>query len=77
MLTKEEYTAFLHPEEYEHMKEVVVDETLNDIDKDKDGFVSLEEYIGKSQFNHESHCENFVSFRFLVFFSFDIKFIIF
>ena len=45
-LTKEEYTAFLHPEEYDHMKDVVVDETLEDIDKDGDGFVSIEEYLG-------------------------------
>ena len=47
MLTKEEYTAFLHPEEFDHMKGVVVDETLEDIDKDKDGVISLEEYIGE------------------------------
>ena len=46
-ITKEEYTAFLHPEEYNHMKDVVVDETLQDIDKDGDGFVSLDEYLGK------------------------------
>ena len=47
-LTREEYTAFLHPEEFEHMKDVVVDETLEDIDKDKDGSLSLEEYLGGS-----------------------------
>ena len=47
-ITKEEYTAFLHPEEYDHMKDVVVDETLQDIDKDGDGFVSLEEYLGNN-----------------------------
>ena len=46
-VTKEEYTAFLHPEEYDHMKDVVVDETLEDIDKDGDGFVSIEEYLGR------------------------------
>ncbi|EDO32638.1 predicted protein [Nematostella vectensis] len=45
-LSKEEYTAFLHPEEYEYMKDVVVEETLDDIDKNKDGYVSLEEYLG-------------------------------
>ena len=28
------------------MKEVVVIETMEDIDKDKNGFISLEEYIG-------------------------------
>lgn len=46
-LTKEEFTAFLHPEETEHMRDVVVLETLEDIDKDKDGKVSLVEYIGE------------------------------
>ena len=49
-ITKEEYTAFLHPEEYDHMKDVVVDETLQDIDKDGDGSVSLDEYLGKLLF---------------------------
>lgn len=45
-LTKEEFADFLHPEEADHMRDIVVDETLEDIDKDKDGFISLEEYIG-------------------------------
>ncbi|XP_074096278.1 calumenin B scf [Cotesia typhae] len=45
-LTKEEFTGFLHPEEREHMKDVVVLETLEDIDKDGDGKISLIEYIG-------------------------------
>ena len=27
------------------MQHIVIQETLNDIDKDKDGFVSLDEYI--------------------------------
>lgn len=46
-LTKQELTGFLHPEEIDHMKDVMVVETLEDIDKDKDGRISLEEYIGK------------------------------
>ncbi|XP_063233264.1 calumenin [Bacillus rossius redtenbacheri] len=45
-LTKEEFAGFLHPEETGHMRDVVVLETLEDIDKDKDGKVSLQEYIG-------------------------------
>lgn len=45
-LTKEDFAAFLHPEEVEHMKSVVIQETLEDIDKDDDGKVSIEEYIG-------------------------------
>lgn len=45
-LIKEELTAFLHPEEYDHMKDMVIVETIEDIDKDKDGKISLQEYIG-------------------------------
>uniref|UniRef100_A0A8C0EUW8 EF-hand domain-containing protein n=1 Tax=Bubo bubo TaxID=30461 RepID=A0A8C0EUW8_BUBBB len=45
--TKEEFTAFLHPEEYEYMKDIVVQETMEDIDKNGDGFIDLEEYIGE------------------------------
>ncbi|KAJ3657637.1 hypothetical protein Zmor_009424 [Zophobas morio] len=45
-LTKEEFTHFLHPEESEHMKDIVVQETMEDIDKDNDGRISLKEYIG-------------------------------
>jgi len=45
-LDKEEFTNFLHPEDAPHMKEIVVVETIEDIDKDKNGVISLEEYIG-------------------------------
>ena len=45
-LSKDEFAAFLHPENDESMKDIVVEETMEDIDKDKDGFLSLEEYIG-------------------------------
>ncbi|KAL3842539.1 hypothetical protein ACJMK2_020538 [Sinanodonta woodiana] len=44
-LSKDEFMDFLHPEEVEHMRDIVVDETIEDIDKDKDGYISLEEYI--------------------------------
>ncbi|XP_068442541.1 calumenin-A-like [Clinocottus analis] len=43
---KHEFAAFLHPEEQEHMKDIVVQETMEDIDKNRDGFIDLEEYIG-------------------------------
>ncbi|KOC63572.1 Calumenin-B [Habropoda laboriosa] len=45
-LTKKEFAAFLHAEEADHMKDVVVLETMEDIDKDGDGKISLSEYIG-------------------------------
>ncbi|KAM6303024.1 calumenin [Podargus strigoides] len=44
--TKEEFTAFLHPEECDYMKDIIVQETMEDIDKNGDGFIDLEEYIG-------------------------------
>ena len=36
----------MHPEDCEHMRDIVVAETVEDIDKNKDGSVDLEEYIG-------------------------------
>uniref|UniRef100_A0A4W5P8V1 Reticulocalbin 3, EF-hand calcium binding domain n=1 Tax=Hucho hucho TaxID=62062 RepID=A0A4W5P8V1_9TELE len=40
--TKDKFTAFLHPEEYDHMKAVVIQETV----EDGDGKITLDEYIG-------------------------------
>ncbi|XP_061706236.1 calumenin-B [Cydia pomonella] len=45
-LNRTEFASFLHPEDHPYMRDVVVLETLEDIDKNKDGKVSLEEYIG-------------------------------
>lgn len=44
-LAKEEFGHFLHPEEAESMRDIIIDETLEDIDRDKDGKVSMKEYI--------------------------------
>lgn len=44
--SKQELTAFLHPELYKHMQDIVVKETVEDIDQNGDGLVNLEEYIG-------------------------------
>ena len=49
-LSFEEFVDFLHPEESQHMKDVVITETMEDIDKDKDGKISIEEYIGMKMF---------------------------
>uniref|UniRef100_A0A0F7ZDF3 Calumenin-like protein n=1 Tax=Crotalus adamanteus TaxID=8729 RepID=A0A0F7ZDF3_CROAD len=54
--TKEEFTAFLHPEEYDYMKDIVVQETMEDIDKNGDGFINLEEYIG-DMYSHDGDTE--------------------
>ncbi|XP_040199135.1 calumenin isoform X3 [Rana temporaria] len=54
--TKEEFTAFLHPEEYDYMKDIVVLETMEDIDKNADGVIDLEEYIG-DMYNHDNEAD--------------------
>ncbi|XP_054858099.1 reticulocalbin-2 [Eublepharis macularius] len=41
-----EFIAFEHPEEAEYMKEFVIQEALEDHDRNGDGFVSLEEFLG-------------------------------
>ncbi|MCP9266328.1 Calumenin-A [Dirofilaria immitis] len=46
MMDRTEYGCFMHPEDCDHMRDVVVQETLEDIDKNKDGYVDLDEYIG-------------------------------
>jgi len=45
-LTKLEFQAFLHPEDAEYMRDILVIETLEDMDTDKDGSLSMDEYIG-------------------------------
>ncbi|KMQ97366.1 Calumenin-B [Lasius niger] len=46
-LDKIEFTSFTFPEEAEHMEDAIVLETMEDIDKDGDGKISVTEYIGK------------------------------
>ncbi|KAM5291512.1 reticulocalbin-2 isoform 2-T2 [Glossophaga mutica] len=45
-LNLEEFIAFEHPEEVDYMKEFVIQEALEEHDKNGDGFVSLEEFLG-------------------------------
>lgn len=46
-LTFNEFIDFLHPEDVEHMRDIVVTETMEDIDKNKDNVIDEKEYIGK------------------------------
>lgn len=41
-----EYVDFLHPEDAEHMRDIVVTETMEDIDKNQNGVIEENEYIG-------------------------------
>jgi len=45
-LNLEEFIAFEHPEEVDYMMEFVIQEALEEHDKNGDGFVSLEEFLG-------------------------------
>ncbi|XP_067935590.1 calumenin-like isoform X2 [Watersipora subatra] len=45
LLVFEEYVNFLHPEDALHMREVVVQEALEDLDKNHNGVVSMDEYL--------------------------------
>jgi Ca2+-binding EF-hand superfamily protein len=53
-LTLEEYTCFMHPETCDDMKDIIVAETVEDIDKNKDGVIDMEEYI-RDLYRPEQH----------------------
>lgn len=63
-LTQEEFTHFIHPEDVSHMQDVVVLETVEDIDKDGDGKISLYEYISESSINSHKTMLDFINFMF-------------
>ncbi|XP_037616656.1 calumenin-A [Sebastes umbrosus] len=44
-LNKEELGAFLYPEEFDSMHNVLAEETLEEIDTNGDGFIDMKEYI--------------------------------
>jgi len=46
-LTKDEFAAFQNPESHTHMHESLIDTTLKDKDKNKDGFIDLGEFLGE------------------------------
>ena len=46
-LSKEEFVAYIQPWDFDHMKDVVAMETLEDVDDDNDSYVSLDEYMCK------------------------------
>lgn len=45
VLSKEEFRSYLHPEDVPHMANITAIETLEEIDKNKDGKITLEEYL--------------------------------
>lgn len=51
-LSREEFGAFYHPWEHEQTHDAVVQETIEDMDKDKDGVLSLKEYLGMNKYRN-------------------------
>ena len=49
-LDETEYLAYFQPYDFPHMFEVEMEKTMKDFDKDKDGFVSKDEFIGGKSF---------------------------
>lgn len=52
VLSKDEFAAFQNPEAFDHMFPALVQTTLEDKDKDGDGAISLEEFLGDSKRSH-------------------------
>lgn len=51
ILDKSEFPAFSHPEEFEHMHQVVYEQAMEKRDRDKDGFLSIEEFVADNHGN--------------------------
>ena len=47
ILDREEFAAFVHPHDVPHMRDVYITETMEDMDGDKDGYITIDEYIRK------------------------------
>ena len=45
-MNKREFADFIHPEQSARMKDLVITETIEDIDRNADGLISVDEYIG-------------------------------
>ncbi len=48
-LSQEEFNAFLHPYNFEDMRDLELKEVLIDYDKNKDGTINLEEFLGDGE----------------------------
>lgn len=62
-LTYKEFANFLHPERSDLMSDVIVDETLEDIDLDGDGRLSLKEYISDMYRDDPKHEPDWVDYE--------------
>lgn len=44
-LSVDEMASFIHPEEFHHTRHLAIEESMKDLDRNKDGKISVEEYI--------------------------------
>nr|XP_023021578.1 calumenin-A [Leptinotarsa decemlineata]XP_023021579.1 calumenin-A [Leptinotarsa decemlineata] len=64
ILDSEEWIAFTHPEEHPNMLPIILGQTLNDYDKDGDGFINFQEYIGnRGETDYGDHLHNIHHFN--------------
>lgn len=49
-LNEKEYVAFEFPYDFKHMHEVEMDRSMKDYDKNADGTISLQEFLGQGNF---------------------------
>ncbi|KAM4733325.1 reticulocalbin-2 isoform 2-T3 [Anableps anableps] len=47
-----EFLAFTHPSEVDYMADFAIEDVLNEYDTDKDGFITLREFIGNENLHH-------------------------
>ncbi|XP_054708745.1 reticulocalbin-2-like [Uloborus diversus] len=48
ILNKAEYPSFSHPEEFEHMHQIVFEQAMRKRDRNQDGYLSFEEFVSDS-----------------------------
>ena len=48
-LDEQEYVAFEFPYDFEHMHDIEMNRAMKDYDKNSDGFVTLEEFLGEGK----------------------------
>ncbi|KAK1887247.1 Reticulocalbin-2 [Dissostichus eleginoides] len=53
-LTVTEFLAFTHPSEVDHMADFAIEDVLSEYDTDKDGLISLSEFIGDVRGDEDS-----------------------
>ena len=71
LLSFEEFKAFLHPDDFQHMRSIVIEEAIRDLDFDKSNSIDLQEYMremtreeeNSSDESRERHASDFMRHR--------------